>query len=127
MTPVEEIVELARQADVKLSQSFNATDVLPFATKALSIIRAHPNLQSEFERAFLEMPSYAPAEFVQVCMHVLRWTNVRREFEKRQESAVAANDWRREPVYRNFLEAFDSGWEDAQDFYAEYFNPKNKT
>ncbi|MDP3655279.1 MAG: hypothetical protein Q8R67_26765 [Rhodoferax sp.] len=125
MTPVDQVIQLARDSEAKLSVSFDAPDVLPFASAALEIIAAHPELQKEFESAFLEMPPYAPTEFVEVCMHALRWSNVRQEYEARCRAAVARNDWRTEPVYRHYLEAFEPDWEDATDFYASYFGPRS--
>jgi len=124
MTPVEQLVQLAREAESKLSVTFDAPDVLPFAAEALEVIAANPQLQAEFEAVFLEMPPYAPTEFVEVCMHALRWPNVRMEFESRQRAAVIRNDWRAEPVYRHYLEAFEPDWEDATDFYASYFGSR---
>jgi hypothetical protein len=29
-------------------------------------------------------------------------------------------------VYRHYLEAFDPDWEDARDFFVEYFGPRRK-
>lgn len=121
MNPVERVIQLAREAEAKLSVSFDAPDVLPFAEEALKQIADHPELQAEFEQTFLEMPSYAPTEFVEVCMHALRWQAVKAEYERRCRSAVERNDWRTEPVYRHYLEAFEDNWEDADDFYASYF------
>ena len=121
MSPIERVIQLAKEAEAKLSVSFNAPDVLPFATEALEIIAAHPELQIEFEQAFLEMPAYAPTEFVELCMHVLRWEAVKTEYELRCRAAVEHNDGRTEPVYRHYLEAFEDEWEDADDFYASYF------
>lgn len=126
MNPIEEVIQLARDAEVKLNESFNAPDVLPFAAAAISIIESHPSLQGEFEAAFLVMPSYAPSEFVEVCMHALRWPNLKLEFESRCGAAVKRNDWRVEPVYRHYLEAFEPDWEDATDFYASYFSDRSK-
>lgn len=125
MTPVDQVIQFARDAEAKLSVSFDAPDVLPFASAALDVIAAHPDLRSEFESAFLEMPPYAPTEFVEVCMHALRWPNVRKEYEARCRAAVARNDWRTEPVYRHYLEAFEPDWEDATDFYASYFGRRS--
>jgi hypothetical protein len=124
VTPVDQVIQLARDAEAKLSVSFDAPDVLPFASAALEVIATHPELQADFEAAFLEMPPYAPTEFVEVCMHALRWPNVRQEFEARCRAAVDRNDWRTEPVYRHYLEAFEPDWEDASDFYAPYFQTK---
>jgi hypothetical protein len=121
MTPVEQVVQLAHDANVKLCVSFNAPDVLPFTSAAISVIQANPTLRPQFEEAFLEMPSYAPNEFIEVCMHTLRWPNVKREFEARRSAAVERNDWRAEPVYRHYLDAFEPDWEDARDFYASFF------
>lgn len=114
-------MRLAREAEAKLSVVFDAPEVLPFASAALEIINRHTELRSEFEMAFLDMPSYAPTEFVEVCMHALRWPKLKQEFEARQRAAIARNDWRIESVYRHYLEAFDDDWEDADDFYAAYF------
>ena len=72
MTPPEQVMELAKAASRKLDETFNAPDVLPFTTEALSIIRSHPDLQATFEEAFLNMTAVAPPEFVEVCMHALR-------------------------------------------------------
>ena len=124
VTPVDQVIQLACDAEAKLSVSFDAPDVLPFASAALEVIATHPELREEFEAAFLEMPPYAPTEFVEVCMHALRWPNVQREFEARCRAAVARSDWSNEPVYRHYLEAFEADWEDASDFYASYFQSK---
>lgn len=121
MTPSEQLMELAKAASLKLDETFSAPDVLPFTTEALAIIRSRPDLQVTFEEAFLNMTAVAPPEFVEVCMHALRWTNVKLAFERRHREVVAQNDWRREPYYRHCLDAFDDEWEDASDFYASYF------
>ncbi|MCV2355567.1 hypothetical protein LNV09_15585 [Paucibacter sp. B2R-40] len=121
MIPPEHIVKLADAAELKLAESFNASDVLPFADAAISIIKAHPHLQAEFEAVFLELPGRAPVEFIEVCMHALGWPNIKHEYESRCHTAIARNDWNAERVYRHCLEAFEPDWEDARDFYASYF------
>ena len=83
MAPVERVIELARAATSKIDETYDAPDVLSFTTEALEVIKAHPDLQAEFEGAFLDMSAYATTEFVEVCMHALRWPNVKREFERR--------------------------------------------
>ncbi|WPH20816.1 hypothetical protein [Variovorax paradoxus] len=125
MTPSEQVMELAKAAGLKLDETFNAPDVLPFTTEALTIIRSHPDLQATFEETFLNMTAVAPPEFVEVCMHALRWTTVKLAFEQRHREVVAQNDWRREPYYRHCLDAFEDKWEDANDFYASYFRGPN--
>lgn len=121
MTPVEQVTELAKAASLQLDKTFSASDVLPYTTEALAIIRRHPGLQASFEDAFLNITAIAPSEFVEVCMHALRWPNVKLALEKRYRELVAQNDWRREPYYRHCLDAFEDGWDDANDFYASYF------
>ena len=122
--PIQQLEQLARDAAAKLTETFNAPDVLPFASKAIEMIEAHPSLQSDFEQAFLAMTPYAPSEFIQVCMHAFRWPTVKKEFEVRCRAAVMRNDWRAEPVYRHILDAFEPDWEDAQDFYLSYFKQR---
>jgi hypothetical protein len=123
MAPVERVIELARAATSKIDETYDAPDVLSFTTEALEVIKAHPDLQAEFEGAFLDMSAYATTEFVEVCMHALRWPNVKREFERRHREAVAENNWRAEPVYRHYLDAFEDDWDVAHTFYAAYFGP----
>jgi len=62
---------------------------------------------------------------VEVCMHALRWTNVKLAFEQHHREVVAQNDWRRESYYRHCLDAFEDEWEDANDFYASHFRGPN--
>lgn len=121
MSSLSEVVQLAKDAEVRIDETFNAPDVLPFAAKALEIIAAHPELREDFELEFLNMPNYAPTEFIEVCMHALMWPAVKAEFERRYRDAITRNDWRAEPVYRHYLDAFEPDWENASDFYAEYF------
>ena len=123
MNTIEQLEQLAKDAKIILSETGNSPDVLPFTSKAILIIEANPGLQTEFEQAFLHMDKgdYAPAEFIEVCMHIFHWPNVKYEFEARHRSAIESNDWRAEPVYRHYLEAFEPDWEDAMDIYESYF------
>lgn len=120
MSPLDRVTELAKAANVKIYETYNAPDVLPFTSEALDLVRANPELRSEFEEAFLNMSGYAPSEFVEICMHALRWSKVKQCFEELHRAAIARNDWRAEPVYRHYLEAFEDDWDGAQT-YAEYF------
>jgi len=126
MSPLEEFVQLAKDAEAKISATFNSPDVLPFTTRALAIIQSNLDKRREFEHEFMNMSHYAPSEFVEVCMHALRWPAVKQEFERRQREAVERNDWRAEPVYRHYLEAFDPDWDDAKDFFVEYFGSRGE-
>ncbi|MGJ7575758.1 hypothetical protein ACSFBX_34955 [Variovorax sp. RB2P76] len=121
MSPVERVIELAKAANAKIEATFNAPDVLPFTSDALEVIQDNPDLQADFEEVFLHMGGYAPTEFVEVCMHALRWPNVKQGFERSYRQAVDSNDWRAEPVYRHYLEAFEDDWE-SEEFYGDYFS-----
>ncbi len=118
MDPVARLGELANALSSR--EIFGADEVLPFAVEAIEVMRANPERTADFEREFLRMPGYAPPEFIEICMHA-RWQTVKTAFISAHSAAVASNDWRREPVYRSYLEAFEDDWDDASDFYADYF------
>jgi hypothetical protein len=124
MNPIEQVAQLAKDADAQISITLESPDVLPFASSAISIIEANPELQQLFENEFLAMPRYAPSEFVEVCIHALMWPSLKHEFEKQHRAAIERSDWRAEPVYRHYLEAFDPAWDGAKDYYAAYFNER---
>ena len=125
LNPIE---QLQRNAKALAGRDvFGADEVLPHAVKALQLVRAHPELRSAFGEEFIRMSAYAPPEFIEICMHELRWPEVRDEFSRRQSLAIAENDWRAEPVFRGYLAAFEDDWTDADDFYASYFRSRTSS
>jgi len=67
------------------------------------------------------MRGYAPREFVQVCVHALRWPELRSFYEEQSRLAIARNDWSAIADYGKYLNAFEDDWEDARTFYGLYF------
>jgi hypothetical protein len=116
VNPIQEVTLLAKEARVVLDETYNSPDVLPFTSKAIEIIEANPSLKPDFEQAFLEMVDFAPTEFIEICLHIFRWPNIKAELEQRHRDAISRNDWHAEPFYRNYLEAFDPDW-DGREFY----------
>jgi len=103
LKPSDELVELAKRVEEKLSQSFDAPDVLPFASKAVELVRSFPELRKDFELEFTVMQAYAPREFVQVCKHALRWPELPVFFEEQSRSAIERNDWAAIADYGKYL------------------------
>ncbi|MGJ7501316.1 hypothetical protein ACSFBF_13220 [Variovorax sp. ZT5P49] len=121
MRPSDQLVDLAKRAEHKLSEVFDAPEVLPFASKAIDLVASFPALREDFEHEFRTMRVYAPKEFVQVCIHALRWPKLRSFFEEQSRLAVARNDWSAIADYGKYLDAFEDDWEDARTFYGRYF------
>ncbi|WP_354319231.1 hypothetical protein [Pseudacidovorax sp. 1753] len=124
MDPIARLRELALALSDRHG-NFGADEVLPYAAEAIALVRSHPERLAEFEQEFVCLPGHAPPEFIEVCMHALRLPGVRAAFERERRAAIAANDWRREPAFRHYLMAFEDDWEDAVDFYSEYFGKPN--
>lgn len=121
LKPSDLLVELASRAEAKLSEVFDAPAVLPFASEAVDLARTHPDSRQDFENEFAAMRKLAPVEFVQVCMHALRWASLRTIFEERSRLAIEQNDWSAIADYGKYLDAFEDDWEDARTFYSSYF------
>ena len=121
MKPADHLVDLAKSAEHKLGEVFDASEVLPFASEAIDLVGSFPALRKDFEYEFRTMRGYAPKEFVQVCMHALRWPELRSFFEEQSRLAIARNDWSAIADYGKYLDAFEDDWEDARTFYARYF------
>jgi hypothetical protein len=121
LRPSDQLVDLARRAEHRLSETFDAPDVLPFASKAIELVESFPAMREDFEREFRTMRAYAPKEFVQVCMHALRWPALQSFFEQQSRLAIAQNDWSAFADYGTYLDAFEDDWEDARTFYCRYF------
>ena len=64
-------------------------------------------------------------EFIAVCVHALRWTQLNELMLSKYNYAVKNNDWRAEGALRTVVDAIDPSWEDAEDFYAAFFCEPN--
>jgi len=121
MNPITQFREIVAAAGKAFRPESGAPEIIPFGAALVELVRANPREREAFEREFMESTAVAPPELLEFCMHALRWESLRTVFRERQDAAIARNDWRSEPYYRHLLEAFDDEWEDATDFYAEYF------
>jgi hypothetical protein len=115
MNPIEEFFHLAQEAQRKShTEGWRGDlDTEPFCLRIIQLARAHPELRSEFGAGFKRLVhdhSLGDWEVVLLCMHILRWPEIKDWAETQRRDSVAKNDWRGEPVYRRILEAFDENW-----------------
>lgn len=85
-------------------------------------MRSHPELRNEFVNLLASMRR---PEFIAVCVHALRWTQLNELMLSKYNYAVKNNDWRAEGALRTVVDAIDPSWEDAEDFYAAFFCEPN--
>ena len=117
MTPIEEFYRLAKDADraVMSEDTRGDPDLEPFCLQIVDLTRRHPELRKEFVHGFQSVVrerSLGAWEIIMLCMHILRWPEIRSWAESRRQECVVANDWRGEPVYRQIIEAFEDGWDE---------------
>ena len=124
MEALEQFRSIAKSATDQLAQTSNAPDVVPYGKAMLELIAKHPEQRQAFGQAFLQ-GFRSQEEFdpwlIEFCMHALRWPELKNEFTTMSAQAVARKDWTLIPALGHVLDAFEDGWEDARDFYAEYF------
>jgi hypothetical protein len=121
MTPLEEFWSLCKQAEDAYGspESTGTPDLEPFGLRILELVRAHPELRTEFERAFCELwrrPDVGPWELVMFCMHSLRWPEVQRYYERELQRTIAQEDFRAHPIARDIVDSFRDDWEDRDLF-----------
>src|SRR5690349_3661727 len=116
MTPVEEFYHLALEADRKLGskESRGDPELEPFCLRIVALARAHPDLRTEFANAFKKIVrdrELGAWETILLCMHILRWPEIKDWATSCHTECIATNDWRGEPVYRQILEAYEENWD----------------
>lgn len=117
-------IETFRQAGQKLDESFNFPDIIPYGRKLIEIIEKNESKTAEFEQIFIHIWEHeqGPNELIAFCMHKLKWDSLQKYFRAKHEEALRNENWRAWHCLEDILDAFNDSWEDAQDFYAEYFN-----
>lgn len=127
MDESEEIKHLFELAEERLTQTLNAPDLVPYGMSILSLIEdsseSRENLSEIFKSAWEQ--HWGPYELIAFCMHKLKWSESKVYFEVVSRRAIARNDWRAVSCLNTILEAFEDEWEDAQDFYQEYFGTRS--
>jgi hypothetical protein len=127
MQPLIELRIVASEATKVLSETHNAPDLIPFGTRLIDLVNRNPDLRSAFGEAFVsafDQRQVFDLWLLQFCMHALRWPELQERFNQLSRQAIAEQDWNRIQPLQHVLDAFEQDWEDAQDFYAEYFHAK---
>jgi hypothetical protein len=128
MGAIEEFWSIAEAATKKINETYNAPDVIPYGICILDLIERNPDKRSQFADAFFQLfigPSRYEEALIEFCMHVLRWPEVKTRFEALSREAIEKEDWNNINPLQHILEAFEDDWEDASDFYVEYFGEQN--
>jgi hypothetical protein len=115
MKPIEEFYHLAKEAELKSrSEDWRGDpDLEPFCLRIVELARAYPELRLEIGDGFKKVVrdrALGDWEIILLCMHILRWPEIKDWAECRRRECIASSDWRGEPVYRRILEAFEDGW-----------------
>jgi hypothetical protein len=121
MSPREEILRLAKEADAALKKP-DSSGMPNIEAHCYAIVKIacectpqRPEICAAFQRILTE-PDAGAWEVLMLSMHLLRWPEMKEWFEKKHRECITANDWRGEPVYRAILDAFSDDWDD-RDMY----------
>ena len=115
---VYKFFELSAAAE-RIDSEMLGEPVEPAFEAVLNYTLAHPESRKLFINAFLKMardPNLGPPELIQICMHALRWEEVRIELAAWLEKETSE---RVRHILRKLLMAFDDDWYDA-DAYARF-------
>jgi hypothetical protein len=113
--------ELRRLFDAAAARSLSAVDqpeAEPEMSRFLHAVTAHPEQREFSAQLFTEslVPRRAPWEFVQFCMHALRWPEIRNFIRAKRAEDVEARGARSSTVWDSLLEAFEDHWEWAEHY-----------
>ncbi len=121
-------LNIVEASEKKLEATSNFPDVVPYGIELLNIISDNIDLRPEFGKLFIQTISKSTLShepLVEFCMHSLRWVELKEEFGSLCDNAVKNSRWSEIQRLQGALAAFEDDWEDAIDFYGEYFNAKN--
>ena len=121
-----QIKEIMNSAKLAYDKSCNAPDLVPYGKEIIDLINNDQGDQSQYIFIFKQAweQCWGPFELIAFCMHTLRWPELKNYFDSLYKQSVATEDWRAEPCLREIVEAFESNWENAIDFYGAYFEQK---
>lgn len=124
MSKVDTFKELARKATEKLEHRYNAPDIVPFASQMVEIAKGDPDNRLLYSRVIIEFWEQKGIEehVIEFCCHALQWQELSSYFAKKYQEAKAEEDWLAWQSLRHIMDSFSPDWEDATDFYAEYFS-----
>jgi hypothetical protein len=117
---------LIGQYDIASKKVASAGEPLPAEAEMvefLRTVRAHPQERAFvfelFKRSLTDRSRPSNWEFIQFCIHALRWEEMREFLTDLVAKAVKANDWRGLRIWNHLLDAFSDGWDDAE-LYKEF-------
>lgn len=100
----------------------NQDDAEPEMARFLHTVKCHPNQRSFVVRLFIESFSdkshmkWEPWEFMQFCMHDLRWSELRDFIRAKRDEDVKSRGARSSTIWNDILTAFDDEWTGATKF-----------
>jgi hypothetical protein len=102
----------------------NQSDAEPEMMDFLREVKAHPEQRNFVANLFngSVIPRLTPWQFIQFCMHDLRWPEVRDFIRQEKAKDVQAHGARSSTVWDNILEAFEDNWKWAENY--NYFSRK---
>ena len=102
----------------KSLQVLNQVDAEPEMVEFLREVRAHPDQREFVIQLFRQSlgPLQTPWQFIQFCMHDLRWPEVRDAVASIKAADVQARGARSSTVWNSILEAFEDDWRWAKDY-----------
>lgn len=117
MVPIDEFYSLTLEADRALMSDTTRGDpeLEPFCLRIVALTENYPELRSEFVQGFKTVVNNADRgawEIILLCMHILRWPEIREWAEASHVKCIQANDWRGEPVFRRIMDAYKDNWDE---------------
>jgi len=121
--PIER--SLRRLFDMAAAKSLaviNQDDAEPEMARFLHLVREHEERRSFVVRLFTDSFGDAfylkrePWEFLQFCMHALRWPEVRDFIIARKQADLTRRGARSSTIWNDILAAFEPGWKGAAEF-----------
>ena len=103
----------------------NQDDAEPEMVAFLHAVKSYPDQRSFVNRLFIESFSdrfymkWAPWEFMQFCMHDLRWPEIREFIKTKKDEDVRTHGARSSTIWNDILEAFEDHWAGAK-FFKEF-------
>lgn len=124
---ITEFEAIFAEAREKLEATYDQPDLIPYGARLVALCQSHPELREQFGLAFIRMffdEARNEVSLIEFAMHVLRWPEVKLAFEALSHYAVSKNDWRIINPIDHILDAFEDDWENALDFYGNYFKQR---
>jgi hypothetical protein len=114
--------ELFDAAAAKSLAVMNQDDAEPEMVRFLRMVRAHPEERAFVMKQFTDTFSESfymrrePWEFLQFCMHDLRWPEMREFIREKRDQDVQKRGSRSSGVWNDILAAFEDNWDGAKLF-----------